>query len=189
MEKIALSDCPQVWKTLRDISLYRTVKLSSCVSKVMERMVLAHLVLVLEKHGLYPVTMAGFHGARSSRDSVIDLVTSPEKESHRLRLTHPMFVDNKTAFDNVSHDDLLYFLESMVIRVWLNQWIATYFRGRMLFIATIDGVTSDHAVPNNVPQGGALIPMPLTLACRGITKGLQCPCRPMRMICVFGHRL
>lgn len=82
---------PRQWKIARvlpilkpgkfplDINSYRPIALTSCMSKVMERMVLARMEWDLENRGLYPSSMNGFRRGKSRIDNVTDLVTSIEQ--------------------------------------------------------------------------------------------------------------
>lgn len=83
---------PSVWKNGRiipilkpgkspyDIASYRPIALSSCIGKLMEKMVNYRLEWYLENTDQYPDVMSGFRRGRSSLDNVIDLVTFVEQD-------------------------------------------------------------------------------------------------------------
>ena len=58
-----------------DVKSYRPISLTSCVSKLLEKMVNTRLVLVLESKGLLPQQQNGFRKMRSTQNS-LEKVTS-----------------------------------------------------------------------------------------------------------------
>ncbi|XP_064469998.1 uncharacterized protein LOC135384740 [Ornithodoros turicata] len=87
------------------LSSFRPVSLTSCVGKVMERMVLHRLEWWLERNHVFPDEMAGFRRHRSSVDSLMDLVTAVEVAKSCKRIVEAVFLDVKRAYD--TRDDRL----------------------------------------------------------------------------------
>lgn len=61
-------------KSPLDINSYRPIAPSSCLGKVMEKMIHTRLEWHLESRAIYSSCMSGFRRGRSSIDNVIDLI-------------------------------------------------------------------------------------------------------------------
>lgn len=113
-------------KSPLDLSSFRPVALSSCVGKIMERMIHTRLEWYLEQYDIYPEVMAGFRRGRNSLDNIIDLTTSIEKQKKSRRITTAVFLDIKGAFDSVSHKAICNALCYAGIGGHLYAWILDY---------------------------------------------------------------
>lgn len=162
---------PESWKISRiipvlkpgksplDITSFRPIALSSCICKVMERMILGRLEWFLEERNIYPESMSGFRRGRNSVDGVIDLVSSVEQAKKEKRITSAVFFDVKGAFDNVMHEAIHAAVRDIGIKGRLLAWILSYLNGRLIYMSTTEGNTTMHSVTRGVPQGGVLSPV------------------------------
>ncbi|XP_064461762.1 uncharacterized protein LOC135371719 [Ornithodoros turicata] len=70
-------------KSPRELTSFRPISLTSCVCKIMERIILRRIEWFLEFRRLLPTEMAGFRKARTSIDCIINLVTHIEEARFR----------------------------------------------------------------------------------------------------------
>lgn len=76
-----------------DISSYRPIALTSCVVKLIRKMIYYRHELFYETSMAYLSSMAGFRHGRSSFDGVLDLVTSVQALRTRKCLTAAVSLD------------------------------------------------------------------------------------------------
>ena len=91
-------------------SSYRPISLTSCTSKLFERMVLARLSYFLETNNILTPAQSGFRPGRSTVDQILLLSQSISDGFHRSRpgsRTILATVDFAKAFDSVWHSALL----------------------------------------------------------------------------------
>ncbi|GFT64956.1 RNA-directed DNA polymerase from mobile element jockey [Trichonephila clavipes] len=67
---------------------YRPIALTSCLSKLMERMVSARLMFHLESHNLLSPLQSGFRKSRSTTDNLLRLETSIREAFVKKHITH-----------------------------------------------------------------------------------------------------
>lgn len=67
-------------KSPLNICSYRPISLTSCVGKVIEKVILTRLECYLEFYEIYPAAISGLRRCRSPIDNVVDLVTYVEHQ-------------------------------------------------------------------------------------------------------------
>ncbi|KAM7290123.1 hypothetical protein ISCGN_026789 [Ixodes scapularis] len=161
---------PESWKKSRLVPIlkagksplslesYCPIALSSCIGKLMERMILNRLLWYLEKTGVFPECMSGFRRGRSAIDGVVDLVSDVEQHRSRRLSTVAVFLDIKAAFDSVEHSAILTSLIKLRVRGRIYNWILDYLQGRTIYLTTTEGNSDCFSVTAGVPQGGVLSP-------------------------------
>lgn len=85
----------------------RPISLTSCVGKVMERMVLRRLQGHLENTGQMPATMFGFRKYLCTEHVMIQLQVLVMKKATKNSPRAVLALDLKGAFDNVTHASIL----------------------------------------------------------------------------------
>lgn len=103
---------------------------------------------------MYPEIIAGFRRGRSSKDSVIELVTSVQHEKHLRRLITALFLNAKGAYANLALHAIRHAPEAAGIGAHVFRWIRSYLYERSFL--TEDGITPSSYTSRGVQQGGVL---------------------------------
>ncbi|GFW07179.1 putative RNA-directed DNA polymerase from transposon X-element [Trichonephila clavipes] len=78
---------------------YHPIALTSCLSKLVERMVSARLMFPLELHNLLSPLQSGFRKSRSTTDNLLRLETSIREAFVKKQYNISVFFDIKKAYD------------------------------------------------------------------------------------------
>lgn len=142
-----------------DLSSFRPVSLTSCIGKVLEKMVLNRLEWWLESRRIFPEEMAGFRRHRSPMDGVLDLVTTVQHAKSQRKIVTAVFLDVKRAYDTVSHAHVLHALMLAGAPSKLFHWLADFLRQRTVSVRCQSGTSPDVMLTHGVPQGSVLSPV------------------------------
>ena len=107
-------------------SSYRPISLTSCTSKLFERMVLGRLTYFFEQQNILSPVQAGFRPGRSTVDQILLLSQSIADSFHQSKpgaRTVLATVDFAKAFDSVWHSALLSKLLSLDLPLSFVEWI------------------------------------------------------------------
>lgn len=80
---------------------YRPIALTSCIRKVIENLILAHIEWFLEYNNLYPEMISSFLNGRCAADNILDLVTTVQQQKFLRRSFGALFFAIKGTLDNV----------------------------------------------------------------------------------------
>ena len=134
----------------------RLISLTSCVGKLMEKIIADRLMYHLEKRNLLNGNQAGFRSNRSTIDQVLKLSQSAtDKMQNREKdsATLCCFIDYKKAFDKVWREGLLFKMMKMDIPSRYIKYIRQLLSGRKTKVQ-INGVNSREFYLNEgLPQG------------------------------------
>ncbi|XP_064479960.1 uncharacterized protein LOC135393426 [Ornithodoros turicata] len=135
------------------------IALTSCIGKIMERMIHSRLNWYFETRAYFPEVMAGFGKGRSAIDNAIDIVSSVQQARTEGQLTAGVFLDVMKAYDSVLHSVIAATLQEAGIGGRPLSWIQDFFSDRFLFVRTSEGDTITYPVHRGVPQGSVLSPL------------------------------
>ena len=147
-------------------SSYRPISLTSCTSKLFERMVLGQLTYFLEQQGTLSPVQAGFRPGRSTVDQIFLLLQSIADSFHQSKpgaRTVLATVDFAKAFDSVWHSALLSKLLSLGLPLCFVEWIRSYLSDRHSKIRICNSYSRPFRLPRGVPQGSVLGPVLFSL--------------------------
>ena len=146
-------------------TLYRPISLTSCTSKLFERMVLRRLTYFIEQQDILSPVQAGFRPGRSTVDQVL-LSQSIADSFHQSKpgaRTVLATVDFAKAFDSVWHSALLSKLLSLDLPLCFVEWIRSYLSDRHSKVRICNSYSRPFRLRRGVPQGLVLGPVLFSL--------------------------
>lgn len=161
---------PEDWKTAKVIpvhkagdkqnpSNYRPISLTSIPCKIMEHIILTHLVNFLEDNSFFSLTQHGFRKGFSCETQLLSFTNDLHFYLDSAFSTDCIFLDFAKAFDKVNHSLLLYKLSILNIDPSVLNWIRAFLFSRLQFVHANDTNSSTVPVGSGVPQGSVLGPL------------------------------
>jgi Reverse transcriptase (RNA-dependent DNA polymerase)/Endonuclease-reverse transcriptase len=140
---------------------YRPIALENTLAKLVEKVLATQITQVAEEHNLLPWNQMGARKQRSTL-SALELLTGCVQTAWRARpgcVVSMLSLDLGGAFDNVSHDRLLWIMRTKGYPTWIIQAIRNFLKERRTKI-TIPGFTSNWiTTETGIPQGSPLSPV------------------------------
>jgi len=169
---IRLGHHPELWKTAKGVVIpkpgkpdyskvraYRVISLLDVISKLLERTA-AHLIAdhLERKRGLHEGQF-GCGKRRSCVDAVAILMNRTQKAWSEKKVAGALFMDVKSAFNNVSKIHLGKRMAALGIETDLIRWTMSFMTNRKVKIA-LDGETGEaQPADTGVPQGSPAAPI------------------------------
>jgi Reverse transcriptase (RNA-dependent DNA polymerase)/Endonuclease-reverse transcriptase len=142
-------------------SSYRPIALENTLAKVIEKILADRISSTAEEHALLPWNQMGARKQRSTL-SAVGLLTSCVQTAWKARpgcVVSMLSLDLAGAFDNVSHERLLWILERKGFPKWLIQVISSFLTGRRTRIAFTGYESEWIQTQTGIPQGSPLSPI------------------------------
>ena len=165
---------PSIWKTSSIIPIhkmgkpldspasFRPISLTSCVSKLFERIILSRLLFFLESNSILSPRQAGFCPGRSTLDQILYLSQSisdgfnkPRPGSRTILST----IDFSKAFDSVWHPALFHKLISAGLPPCFARWTQSFLSDWRASVVFQNHKSRSFRVRRGVPQGSVLGPV------------------------------
>ena len=147
---------------------YRPISLTSCVSKLMEKIINTRLSIVLENSKLIPDNQFGFRRMHSTTDALNKLTTDVNNSLDNKQHVLCVSFDMKKAYDTTWRYGILKAIHNFGMRGSLPVFVQNYLTSRM-FRTKIGNALSDyHTLDQGVPQGGVLSCTLFSLAINGV---------------------
>ena len=153
-------------KPLDSPASFRPISLTSCVSKLFERIILSRLLFFLESNSILSPRQAGFRPGRSTLDQILYLSQSisdgfnkPRPGSRTILST----IDFSKAFDSVWHPALFHKLISAGLRPCFARWTQSFLSDRRASVVYQNHKSRSFRVRRGVPQGSVLGPVLFSL--------------------------
>ena len=149
-------------KHLDSLASFRPISLTSCVSKLFERIVLFGLLFFLESNFILSPRQAGFRPGQSTLDEILYLSQSisdgfnkPRPGSRTILST----IDFSKAFDSVLHPTLFHKLISAGLPLCFARWAQSFLSDRRACVVYQNHKSRSFRVRRGVPQGFVLGPV------------------------------
>ena len=142
---------------------YRPISLTSCLGKILERIIAERLMYVLEERNLLNPNQAGFRQGRCTTDQVLKLVQdatdnihAPKNEGHR---TTVCFFDYAKAYDKVWRDGLISKMLSLNIPPRFIRFTRHFLSGRNTWVEVNNKNSKKFVLKEGLPQGSCISPL------------------------------
>ena len=167
-------ELPATWRTAliktllkegkdpKDTASYRPISLTSCMGKLLEKIVADRLTYSMESKGLISDDQAGFRQNRCTTDQVLKMTQSAadqmqDKKGHNAIVV--AFFDYAKAYDKVWRDGLLYKMLEMGLPHRFVRYVRNFLSTRRTKV-DINGTRSDTFMLNEgLPQGSSISPL------------------------------
>ena len=149
-------------KPLNSPTSSRSISLTSCVSKLFERIILSRLLFFLESNSVLSPRQAGFRSGRSTLDQILYLSQSISDGFNKLRpgsRTILSTIDFSKAFDSVWHPAYFHKLISAGLPACFARWIQSFLSYRRACVVYQNHKSRSFRVRRGVPQGFVLSPV------------------------------
>ena len=107
---------------------YRPISLTSCISKVFERIIRKQVLAFLERKGLLNNTQHGFKSGRSCLSALLNVFDNLMNMIDSSTTVDMIYLDFSTAFDKVDHGIVLHKLRDLGITgnlgIWFHQFLS-----------------------------------------------------------------
>jgi exonuclease III/ribonuclease HI len=188
--KIWLGDCfPTRWrvatiipilkagKDKSDPSSYRPIALTSCMCKLLERMINARLIWFLESKGLLCVEQSGFRRNRSVMDNLVQLEGLIQDTFIQRQHLIAVFFDLEKAYDTTWKYGILRAMHRWGFRGHLPLFVQNFMADRTFHVRVGNTLSESFAQENGVPQGAVLSVTLFAIAINSITSCIRSPVR------------
>ena len=154
--KISIIPIHKKGKPLDCPASFRLISLTSCVSKLFERIILSRLLFFLESNSILSPRQAGFRTARSTLDQILFLSQSicdgfnkPRPGSRTILST----IDFSKAFDSVWHPVLIHKIISAGLPPCFTCWTQSFLSDRRACVVFQNHKSRSFRVRRGAPQG------------------------------------
>lgn len=157
----------KVGKKIDSINSYRPISLTSCVAKLMERLICKRMRWILERNGEIPDTQSGFRTCRSTNDTLFRIVNDIQMgfnsgkggTSTPHKRTVAGLIDFSRAFDRVDHHLLFKKMKKMNIPPRYIKWFIGFLRNRKCKVSVENCYSNFVHFDCGVPQGSVSGPL------------------------------
>ena len=164
---------PKQGKDHSNPSNYRPIALTSCLCKVMEKMVYKRLSWYLETNNLLSNLQSGFRKNRSTTDQLIRLETFIKNALSKKEHVTVIFFDLEKAFDVTWKYGILKDLHNMGLRGHLPEFIESFLQNRTFQTKVGSSFSDWFTQEEGVPQGSILSPLLFEIKINSITETLS----------------
>ena len=139
-----------------DPESYRPISLTSCICKLLERILAMRFIWFLDRSGLLDKSQNGSRKGRSTMDSLVALENEVHEAILKNRLLVSIFVDLQKAYDTCWDYLILRELHTAGLRGNLGVFIAEFMRDRRFQVRVGNRLSAVHRLTLGVPQGSVL---------------------------------
>ena len=155
---------------------YRPISLTSCMGKLLEKIVATRLSYILEQRGLLNDAQAGFRPNRNTSDQVLRLTQSATDQIHQKsggNATIATFYDCEKAFDKVWRKGLLFKMQQLDIPYQYIRYVRSFLSGRKAKVEVNNVRGKTIHLNQGLPQGSAISPLLFIIFVNDLTIDLD----------------
>ena len=138
---------------------YRPISLTSCIGKVVERVVKNRLYRFLESKNLIVKEQSGFRNKRGTADNLLFMSQKIRECILRERMVCGIYFDISKAFDKVWHDGLIYKMICLGVPLYMVKFIKFFLANRKFRVKINNFISDLFDILCSVPQGSVLGPL------------------------------
>ena len=146
-------------KNPEEINSYRPIALTSCICKIMEKMIGDRLRWFLEKNELLNYFQSGFRKNHNTIDHVIRLYTEAQNSVNCGNYTVALFLDFSKAFEMLWTDGAVLKLTNLGLTGNIIKWIKDFLENRKIIVKITNESSKEYKTKNGTPQGSCLSPL------------------------------
>ena len=167
---LSLGYFPDAWKTGLVIMIakaqkdprfsksFRPITLLSCLSKLLELIILNRLKTHLDTLGITNHIQAGYKKGRSGQEHLLRLVQTTYQAFNNKQSVYACFLDMEAAFDGVWTKGLQYKILKSQLPTYLKKITCDFLRNRRLKVKVNNAVSRIIVMLAGTPQGAVLSP-------------------------------
>ena len=171
--KAIIIPIPKTGKDLSNPSNYRPIALTSCLCKVLEKMINLRLMWKLETDGLLAKEQCGFRKNHSTIDHLIRLESTIRNAFVNKQHVVAIFFDLEKAYDTTWKSGILSDLYEFGFRGRLPLFIQNFLADRQFQVRLGTTLSDVHEQEMGVPQGSILSPALFSIKINNIVKSVQ----------------
>ena len=165
------SGMPKIWKEAKIIMIpkkdgmcsdpekFRPISLTSCIGKLVERLIKARLNYFLESISVISSKQSGFRNNKGAADNLLFFTQKISEALNRSKQVCGIFFDISKAFDKVWHKGLIFKLIKMNIPSYILKYIIDFLSDRKFKVSIGDTLSDSGDILCSVPQGSVLGPI------------------------------
>lgn len=138
---------------------YRSISLTSCICKILERIITNRLLWYLEKSKILNNYQTAFRKQKSTVDHILRLFNSANRTINNKGYTLVTFLDFSKAFDMIWIEGLLFKLRQMNITGNLYHFIKNFLTNRQIKVKIGNDLSHEYTLENGTPQGSVISPL------------------------------
>ena len=173
---------PRQWKTATIIPIlkkykeasnprnYRPISLTSCLGKILDKLLNKRLYWFLETNNFLPIEQSGFRRGRSTIDNLICLESEIRHAILNKQFLTAVFLDIDKAYDSCWHLTILKELETFNLKGKLPCMIQSFLEQRNFQVCLDDTMSNYREVELGIPQGSSLSVTLFSVAINTIRK-------------------
>ena len=154
-------------KDPKQTTSYRPISLTSCLGKLLEKIIGDRLVHVLEERGLLNDNQAGFRPGRCTTDQILKLVQQATDQMHSTpgnTRTITTFFDYEKAYDKVWRDGLIHKMLKMNLPDRFIKYTRHFLSGKKTTVEVNGTKSKSFLLNQGLPQGSSISPSYHTLS-------------------------
>ena len=152
---------PKPGKPKDDPKSFRPISLTSCVGKIVERLIQGRIQHLLETTEVLAPEQAGFRASRSTEEQITRLAQTimDSLEKPKMERTVLASIDLTAAYDRVHKDSLLLKMTDLNIPPCMIRWVRSFLADRRARVRWNDTFSREVKMSEGLPQGAVCSPM------------------------------